>query len=84
MTHKPGARQIFAADFASLRDMDEQERDDVFEVMAHDAIVAANKIRAANGKKLFETDTVDKVVDILRRRPDLRAMRDRPELDHLL
>lgn len=56
-------REIFVASFEALDKMNEMERIRVFAQMAHDATVAANKIRAARGEPLFTVTSVDEMVE---------------------
>ena len=84
MASKQPQGEVFLAGVSELAEMSDRDRKDVFAVMAYDIGIASNKILAAKGARLIEMNTTDKVVEILRRRPDLRAMRERPELEHLL
>ena len=54
------------ADAATLLDMDEDAQFKLVAQMTHDAGVAANKIRAAQGKPLIEITPVDEVVAYLK------------------
>ena len=84
MASKQPTGEVFAAGVSDLYEMSDTERREIFTIMAYDIGIASNKMLAAKGARLIEMNTTDKVVEILRRRPDLRAMRERPELEHLL
>ncbi|MBX7254519.1 MAG: hypothetical protein K1X50_21235 [Candidatus Promineofilum sp.] len=59
MTAKQINREVFVASADELAKLSEEERDDVFARMAHDAVVAANKVLAARGEPLFDVVSVE-------------------------
>lgn len=62
MAGEQEGREVFVASFEALDDMKEAERVRVFAQMAHDATVAANKVRAARGESVVVVPSVDELI----------------------
>ena len=66
MADNGGKHLLALVPFEALDEMTDEQRDYFFAQLAHDAIVAANKILAAEGKPLFEVTPLEEVIAHLR------------------